>query len=184
MRTLFSIATLLIMVFSCAPAFSITQSGAQNAQFDLNLASPNMMAKHKLGDKVTIEKKWVLKGTYNVVTQGGLVGVTYNLTDPNNNSLRLPKGAVVHNCVLDFITQPTSAGSATFSISTGQSAADLKSALAKASATGLVACVPVGTAATSIKMTADRTPTIIVNTATATTGKVNVLIEYYLSDSQ
>jgi hypothetical protein len=51
-----------------------------------------------------------------------------------------------------------------------------------------MACVPVGSAATSIKLTANRTPTITITTASTTAthsltaGKINVFIQYLLSD--
>lgn len=171
----------LVTFFSALSAFSGSQASVKNAEFALNRASPGAMQKYQLGSMVTYQKKWVLKGTYDYSVSGGAIS-TINLKDQYSNTLTLPKGAIVSDCLLDFITAGASLGSATISVSTGQSAADLKSALAVVSATGLVTCVPVGTAATSIKMTADRTPTISIATAALTAGKVNVLIEYWMSD--
>jgi hypothetical protein len=48
--------------------------------------------------------------------------------------------------------------------------------------TGLVAGVPVGTAATAIKLTADVKPTITIATAALTAGKLNVHIKYQISE--
>jgi hypothetical protein len=45
----------------------------------------------------------------------------------------------------------------------------------------LVAGIPVGTAATSIKMTADRTLQATIATGAITAGKFNLIIEYIYS---
>ncbi len=173
----------LVLSFSGLTASALTQDQVQKAQFELNKASPNGMAVNKLGTIVMQREKQVLKATYNFSTQGGVFGSAITLKDGVTGAdASLPKGAVVSDCLLDFRTAATSLGSATLSFSTGQSAADLKSALAVASATGLVTCIPVGTAATAIKLTANRTPTLTINSVSLTAGYVNVFIEYWMSD--
>jgi len=172
----------MVLALTVTPIFADTQAGVKAAEFDLNRAAPGAMQKHQLGSLVTQQKKMVLKGVYNFAVDGGAIG-TKTLKGADGKALKLPKGAIVSDCLLDFRTATTSGGSATISFGTGQATNDLKSALAVASGTGLVACIPVGTAATSIKMTADRTPSISIAVAALTAGKVSVLIEYWMSDS-
>ena len=96
----------------------------------------------------------------------------------------LPKNAIIWDGVVDVITAIT--GGATVAVTTSQSANDLITASADAGApwstTGSKAIVPVGTAAASIKLTADRAPKIVVTVADITAGKFNLFIEYYVSD--
>lgn len=176
------ILSFLFLVMGCQPLFAATQAANKDAQFTLNRASPEAMRKYQLGSLVVEQKKWVLKATYDYAIQGGSSAAAINLKGPDGKNAVLPSKAVVHDCIIDVITQPTSSGSATIAIGTGQAANDLKTATAIASYTGRVACIPVGTAASSIKLTADRNPTITVATSNLSGGKFNVLIEYFVSD--
>lgn len=153
------------------------------AQFGLNRAAPEMMQKYQLGDLVTRKKLWVLKAQYNKATMAGTGTVT--LLGDDGKSTKLPNKAIVTNCVIDVITTLTSSGTANLALGTGQTTTDLKASTAYSSFTGgtLVACVPVGSAATSIKLTADRTPIMTLSgTTPLTAGKFNVMISYLLSD--
>lgn len=173
----------LVLICSSLPAFALTKEQMLKAEFELNKANPNAMAVDQLGSQTIQRKKQVLKATYSFAVQGGVFGSAISLLDSvTGKAATLPKGAIVSDCLLDFKTTTTSLGSATISISTGQGAADLKSALAVASGTGLVTCIPIGSAATAIKMTANQSPTITINTASLTAGVLNVLIEYWMSD--
>lgn len=141
----------------------------------------------QLGSQLIDKKVHTLKAQYDFANLGGTSG-SKNLLDVDGKAAKLPDNAIVVDCLIDVITAPTSTGVPTLAISTGESAADIKAATALGSYTGLVACIPVGSAATSIKMTAERTPTITVTTVsvnadgTLTAGKLNVLIQYLLSD--
>jgi|GEM_PF-6808961 hypothetical protein len=122
----------------------------------------------------------VAKFTYDFDSQGGVSGDIVMQGTP------LPKNAIVWDGVVDVITVPESGGGATIAVTTAQSANDLITAAAIAGApwstAGSKALVPVGTAAASIKLTADRAPKIVIGTADLTKGKFNLFIEYYLSD--
>lgn len=119
-------------------------------------------------------------GTYDFSVQGGAIG-SVNLKDVNGMDATLPRSGIILNSLIDVITAPTSGGAATIAF-TAQSAGDIKAALAIASYTGLVAGVPTGSAATCIKLTADRTLTATIATAALTAGKINVIIQYILSE--
>jgi hypothetical protein len=180
MKKFFSI--LVLMGFMAAPLVSLGFGYAEskNAEFGLNRAAPEAMLKYQLGTKVMRDTQHELKATYDFAKIGGASG-TYNLRNIYANKLTLPKNALVTNCYIDVLTAPVGAG-ASLAFSTGKSAGDLKGATAVASFTGVVACIPVETAATVIKLTADVNPTITISGGTLTAGKINVHMMYLLSE--
>lgn len=122
----------------------------------------------------------VAKFSYDFAQRGGAVGDIVLAGEP------LPNKAIVWDGVVDVITPLTGGASATAAVSTAQSANDLITAAdvtgAPWSTAGSKAIVPVGDAAHSIKMTANRAPKLVIGTAALTAGKFNLFIEYYLSD--
>lgn len=150
-------------------------------EFRLNQFGPQGSTEAQVGTALIKEKSHILKASYDFAKQGGLQG-TISLLVEDGKPAKLPSRAIVKDVLIDVLTAPTSGGAATIALSTGQAANDLKAATAIASYTGIVAGVPVGSAATSIKLTADRTPNMVVATADLTAGKFNVLIEYFFSD--
>lgn len=172
---------LTIFVASLAftePMFAGTLAEENAAAFDLNRASPNMMAKHRLGTKLILEDVRLARAKYDFAVQGGATGVK-TLVGVDGKPVVLPSGAVVVDCLIDVITPGTTSNAGTLALGTGQAANDLKTATGATSYTGLVACTPVGTAATSIKLTANRTMTgTIANALTA--GKLWVYVYYII----
>jgi len=168
------------------PLFALSTTEVKTAEFQLNKGAG--LAANQLGSLVTTQKVWVLKGTYDYdvmkSVSGGTATGTISLRSPTKTSLRIPKNAIVTGCVIDVVTQPTSsAGTATMAFGTGQAGNDLKTATdVTALSAALYACVPDETVANSIKMTADRTPSITLISGTITAGKIHVLIKYILSD--
>lgn len=171
----------LVLTFSSV-AHADTLVNVNASEFELNRASPNAMARNRLGG--IVEKKTVrtIKAVYDFSVLGGSSAAAISLKNYDGTTAVIPNSAIVRNCVIDVITTPTTSTSATIAIGTGQAANDLKTATAVASYTGLMACIPVGSAASSIKMTADRTPTVTVATGFVTSGKINVLIDYSMSE--
>jgi hypothetical protein len=145
-----------------------------------NLGGSEGLRKIQLGTQLVDKKVQVMKAKYDFAVQGGAIG-SVNLVDVDGKDAVLPNKAIIKQVIFDVITAPTSGGSATIAF-TANSAADMKAALAIASWTGIVAGIPVGTAATSIKLTAQRTLTATIATAALTAGKINVFVEYYISD--
>jgi hypothetical protein len=160
----------------------------QNEEFRINHGDTNYAAL-KMGSLVVRRNKRLYKGCYDFGTQGGAIG-TIALFDPvysKTQALVLPANFIVMQCIIDVITAPTSGGSATLALTSGQGAGDLLTATAKASFTGILAGVPVGTAATAIKIPAAQanpgsTVSVVIATAALTAGKFNVFLEGYLSD--
>lgn len=164
-------------------AFGASNDREYGAEFSFNHGSG--FQNHLLGTKVIRDQARFMKVQYDFAQQGGAVG-TVNLLVPKTpggpGALKgtLPKNALIIGCYIDVLTPATGAGS--IALGTGQTTVDLKAATAAASYTGIVACIPTGSAASSIKLTADRIPTATISVGTITAGKFNVLIEYVLSD--
>jgi hypothetical protein len=90
----------------------------------------------------------------------------------------LPIGSIVLGGVLDVTVAALSA-TGTMAFSTGQTGADLLAATGQAGLTiGLKAIIPVFTAATMIKLTADRAPTVVIATAAFTAGTLRLRLVY------
>jgi hypothetical protein len=167
----------LITLAISAQALALPVSPAA-VEWTMNHSGPKA-AQVQLGTLLTRNKVHVIRATYDFAVQGGAIG-SVNLKDFDGNAAKLPLGAIIKQVLIDVVTAPTSGGAATIAL-TAQSAGDLKAATAIASYTGLVAGVPVGSAATMIKLTAERTISATIATAALTGGKINVLIEYYLT---
>lgn len=158
------------------PAFAGSAASESNAKFELNRASQNMLARHKVGDRLTDNVMRVARGSYSFAKQGG-GPATVNLLDPYGQPVVLPKGAIIWDCVIDVQTAGTTSASGTMAINL-QSAGDIKAALAAASYTGRVACLVLGTAASALKLTADRTLQATIATGALTNGKWDVDLFY------
>lgn len=112
------------------------------------------------------------KMTYDFSVDGGAIA-----TITPGNSPTLPLGAIILGGTIDITTQLTSGGAATIALGTsaGSSSSSLKGATAVASWTvGQLALVPVFTAATYVKLTADGRLTLTVAAAALTAGRFDV----------
>lgn len=176
-KFLISSLTALVMWSGGQFAHAASLSNEQADQYRLNLASPNQMREAQLGNKVIQGSVRLMLATYDFSVLGGAIG-TLTLHDIKNQPAVLPKGAVITSCIIDVKTAATTSASGTIALSTGQTGADLKAATAAASYTGLVACIPVGSAATAIKLTADSTMTAVIATGAITAGKLTVAVQY------
>ena len=168
----------------------------------------------KLGTWMVRRSFLTFKGVYDFAIQGGAVS-TINLIDqdwsskpslglplpvvPTYQPLILPASFVITNVIFDTTTTVTSGGSATLAFSSGVTAADLLAATGKASfvqtaGSNLLAGIPVGTAATAVKIPASTSnviqtqtlaasiATVTIATSAVTAGRINVLISGFLSD--
>jgi len=111
---------------------------------------------------------------FDFAKHGGAVGAIVVSGTP------IPSGAIIKEGIIHVKTAVTSDGSATLQIK-ALTTDDILASTAKASLTlnALVATVPVGTAATSIRATSNITSlTFTVGTAALTAGKVCVALEY------
>lgn len=120
----------------------------------------------------------VAMATYDFAVDGGAISAI-------DLGVDIPDNAIIVDSLVDVITTLTSAtDAATIAIHT-QSADDIVAAVAISAATdwdaGLHAGIPVGTAATAIKMTAARAITATIAVEAVTAGKFIVFIYYIMS---
>lgn len=138
-----------------------------------------------LGNQLA-QKRGSIRCSYSFARDGGAVG-SISLKDADGNAVVLPAKAIIMQATIDVVLAPTSGGSATIALTSGASAGDLLAATAFGSAPwstiGVKAGIPVGTAATMIKLAADGSVAMVVAVAALTAGKVNVFLDYVLSDN-
>lgn len=132
-----------------------------------------------LGNQLSIVPN-VVRGTYDFAVLGGAVG-SLNLLGPDGNKIVIPNKAIVRQVWIDIITAIVSTSN-DGTISVGlNTAIDLLAAVDGDTLSGVTAGIPVGTAATMVKATADRTLTCAIAVHAFTAGKFNVFVEYVLS---
>lgn len=165
-----------VILFTCFLSFGQTLNEIKDIEFGLNQGSPNMLQKYQLGTRVIKNDVLIARAKYDFAVQGG-AQTTFNLVGEDGKPVVIPNGAVIVDCLIDVITTGAAGGTGTMSL-TAQSAGDLKATFAAASYTGRVACVPVGTAATAIKLTANRTLTGTIATTNWTQGKFWIYVYY------
>lgn len=136
--------------------------------------------KVQLGDKVS-SMKVCLVGKYDFAVQGGATGLI-NLLDSKGAALKVPANFVCTNVLIDRVTSPGAITSGTISLGLN-STADVLAALAMTTfdGTSLLAGIPVGTAATAIKIASEATLTATISTTALVAGKFYVSVEGYLS---
>ena len=136
--------------------------------------------KYQLGTnlKYASEDARIVRGTYDFAVQGGASSAELNLDDRFGDDIVIPDNAVVTQVIIDVLTTADSAADGA-SVSIGLvSDGDLRASTVEASVTGLLAGTPVGTAGTSIKLSADNTPYVKITGEDLTAGKFDVFIEY------
>lgn len=124
--------------------------------------------------------KNLVMAVYDFSVNGGAVS-SINLSDEFGNLVIFPIGAIITNVTLDVITACTTSASGTLALDS-QAGGDLLAATAAASVTGKLAGVPVGTAATWVKIaTSAKQLKATIATGALTAGKAYIFIEYLLS---
>lgn len=135
-----------------------------------------------LGEELN-KKVGVVVARYDFAKQGGAVG-SITLRDDLasvSSSVKLPVGAIIKQVTIDILTAMTSTGGTGTIALTAQTSGDLLAAVDADTLSGRVAGIPVGTAATMIKLTAERTLLVEIATNPLLSGKFNVIVEYYIS---
>lgn len=153
---------------------------AVTTEYLLNQGAPSAARDVQLGTQLTKLKTQLAKATYDFAKLGGSSTVHLTLRGTDNKSVAIPDNAIIKQVLIDVLTQPTPA-SATIAL-TADTLGDLKGATATATYTGLLAGVPIGSAATMFKVDGASTVSMKVGGSSLTAGKFNVFIEYYLSD--
>ena len=120
-------------------------------------------------------KTW--KGDYDFAVDGGAVSTITLRSDDGP----IPSGSYILSGILEIATALDSSGSATAAVQI-EAANDTINAAAFGgapwSSTGRKSLIEVGTGATSVKTTADRSPAVVIGTAALTAGKFSVIVTY------
>lgn len=98
----------------------------------------------------------------------------------------LPTNALVFGGLMEVLIVLTSGGAATAAIQTEAANDTINAALVSGapwSTTGRKAIIPVWTAASTVKTTTTRTPSLVIATAALTAGKFNLFLFYAVADS-
>lgn len=170
----------IVSIFSLS-AFGASLSNLNSLQYNFNRLSPSAFGLQQFGTAMVKQKDWSVKCVYSFAVDGGALGA-HTLKDEQGKACVLPNKAIVRDVLIDVVTVPTSLGGATIALGAGASAVNFKAATAIGSYTGLVAGLPVGSAATAIKLAADQSPIATIAVAALTAGKINVQIQYQLSE--
>lgn len=128
-------------------------------------------------DGLTVKK--VAVATYDFAEHGGAIGAI-------NLGVFLPDNAVIRRAWYDVVTTFTSATDAATVALKAQTAGDLKAAIAISDVSNpwdaaIKDGVPVDTAATAIKLTAERELVLTVAVEALTAGKLVLYVEYVVS---
>lgn len=129
--------------------------------------------------------KNVIRAQYDFAVQGGAIS-SITLKDQEGNAAKLPDNAIITHAYYDVITTLTSATDAATVALTSEGAGDIKAAVAISNGAnawdaGFHEGVPVGTAATMVKMSAERTLLATIAVEAVTAGKFELFVEYVLS---
>lgn len=152
-----------------------------NGAYELD-RSGHLARKYSLGSNLQEAQTFGLKGVWSYEVDGGAVG-SYNLKNKYlSEAVVLPSGAIITNCFFEEVTPITSAGSTAKLSLDSETTGDLKAAVAATSVSGKVACIPDGTVSNMVKLTAQRNLKLSISSEAATAGKVNVFIQYVLSE--
>lgn len=149
----------------------------------------NSKSRHVLLGNLLHRAPAIYKAKYDFSVHGGAVGSISldddvgDLSNPLGTvNASIPNKFVVYGGFIDIVTTLTSGGAATIAVGLNTTT-DIKAATAVASWTaGIMAIVPVATAASAVKLTADREVVITVATAALTAGKFFVHLFGQLGD--
>lgn len=149
-------------------------------------------ADSSLGSHLIDRKEQVFHGQVDfAASYANQVSGSISLRGTNGQPGSIPAGAIVTDCIIDVLTAPLS-GNTYFpkiSFGTGATTQDLKLVTTTASYTvSEMACIPVGTAATALKLASAVVPVAyvatvsVVPTASITAGKIDVFIKYLVGN--
>ena len=145
-------------------------SVTQRAAFDRFYAG-------ELGQQLA-SKVHVIRAKWSFAVDGGAVG-TINLKDEFGNYIIIPSGSIVKQVLIDRVTVPTSTGNNGTVALTLNSTGDLLVAVDADTLSALHAGVPIGTAATMVKATAQRNLNLEIATNALLSGVLNIFVEVY-----
>lgn len=152
-------------------------------EFLLNNDGNEATRKAQLGTQITQKKLQVMKAQYNFSTLGGAIGTVINLVDVDGKAAKIPKNAVIGRALFDVLTplRPVS-GALVPTMSVGiTNQTDLYPLSGYTAYKNRFLGTPSGTS-TLKTVTEENVRMTISGVAALGQGRMNVFIEYYLSD--
>lgn len=181
MKFLLVFAALLSARLMGAPA--LTTAGA----YELNKRS-SVDRKYASGTKLFDAQQFGTMGTWDAtVASQAIAGTDVPLLDQEGLPIMLPAGAIIRDCLIQVAT-PASGATGSLSLAfSSKAVGDLKTvafaSTAYNSKTTPIACTPIGTVGTMIRTTSELTLKVRIGSEAPAAGKINVWIEYVLSDA-
>lgn len=136
----------------------------------------------QLGSWIVDHKIHTIKASYSVTRDGGLVGSSVALKGVDGLPAVIPAGAVLKGGIIDVIGAPSPASGTTILSLFAKEARDIMDFKEHQNVTGIIPAKFASLA--PVKLIADRNVSLGIAGATLVNGKFNVIIEYYLSDTQ
>ena len=170
------IATMSFVTFAASPLTS-------GQAYQLNRSS-KLAADIQLGVNLRDAQQFGTKAQWSYAVSGGAANSDISLLDSEGRPVKLPAGAVITNCLIDVVTQPTSATSSGKLAFSSKAVADLKASsfVAAYTTTLPLACIPTGTQATMIKLSSEGTLKVRTGSEALTGGKINIWVQYVLAE--
>lgn len=174
---------LLVAIALFVPSLALAET-PKAVRDILNNSGLSPLQAAQLGTEVVDGAVKVMRSNYDFSVQGGSSAANSPifLKAPDGSSAMIPNKAIIKSVYFDTIT-------ALVDVSTGVRLAfgantdvDLKAATASGSFTGIIAGIPVDTAATAVKMTADRAMKLTVTGGNISAGKINMFVTYLVSE--
>lgn len=154
-----------------------------NGAYEINRAG-DVWAKYQAGTQLLSATQFGVKAQWSFADQGGAASSDLVLHDLFGQPVKLPAGSIITNCLIDVVTQPVSStGSGSLALSS-KAVADLKAATFPAGWTTTLplVCIPIGTVGTMIEATSEMTLKIRTGSEALTAGKINVWVQYVISN--
>lgn len=174
--------TILLTLLLSANIFAATAITSEGA-YKLNRSS-KLFRDLSVGTRLS-SGGW-MKARWAYAVQGGAAS-DVTLVDDEGIAAKLPKGAIIQDCLIDVVTPVTAANVTSSSVAFSSNAVGDLKALAFSHVAGYntsqrISCLPVGTAASSVKMTSEATLKMRIGSEPLTGGRINIYVNYVLSD--
>ena len=172
---------LLVALALLAPSFAMAATPKEVRDI-LNNSGLSSLQASQLGTEVVDGVVKTMRANYNFSVQGGSSSATMFLKAPDGSSAAIPNKAIIKSVYIDTVSSIVDVSTGVRIAFGANTDVDLKASTASGSFTGIIAGIPVDTAATAVKMTADRPLTMKVTGGNISSGQLNVFVTYLVSE--
>lgn len=177
-------ALLLLGALCTMSAMAVTALSPAGA-YEINRSS-RLNRTYGVGTQLFNATQFGAKATYDFSVLGGASG-DLTLLDHEGLPFKLPTNAVIRDCMMDVVLPITGGASTSVALAFSLSEVGDVKALAFNQVAGYnrfqrIACIPAATAATSFKLQSEALLKMRIGSEAVTGGKINIWIEYMISD--